>query len=235
MNSRPSSSSSTPTRAEQVFTLYAAIFIAFLVIAQVISGKHFLFRGSPLSCRDAIYPITLLVTNIVTEVYGLRQAKILVMSGLFVSILVAALTWIANNVPIATTSPVDAAAFAKVFGYLPSVVVSTLVAYLIAQLLNLYLFEWLRALTKRKQLWLRSNGATLCAQLVDTVLFLAVLGVIGPVLNGHLQSQPINQPPTGLSIGLARYTFKGLITLGGTPFVYAGVQLAHRWIGSQNH
>ena len=231
----PSLSNSTTTRAEQAFTLYAVIFIAALVITQVIAGKYFLFRGSPLSCRNIIYPTSFLVTNIVAEVYGLRQASILVMHGLIVNILVTVLAWIANNVPIAATSPVDAGSFGKVFGYLPGMLISSLVAYLTAQLLNLYLFEGLRELSKRKHLGLRSNGATLCAALLDTVLLVTALRMIGAAPDSHLQRQPTDQLPTGLTIFLSHYAFQGLITLGGTPFVYAGVHLTRRWVGLPTH
>ena len=229
----PSLSHSTPTRAEQAFTLYAVIFIAALVTTQVIAGKYFLFRGAPLSCRNIIYPTSLLVTNIVAEVYGPRQASILVMHGLIVSILVTVLAWIANNVPIAATSPVDASSFGKVFGCLPRMVISSLVAYLTAQRLNLYLFERLRALSKRKHLGLRSNGATLCAALLDTALLLTAWRVIGA--DSPLQQQPPAQLPTELAIFFNQYAFQGLITLGGTPFVYAGVHLTRRWVGLPTH
>ena len=231
----PSFSNSTTTRAEQAFTVYAVIFIASLVITQVIAGKYFLFRGAPLSCRNIIYPTSFLVTNIVAEVYGRRQASLLVMHGLIVSILVTVLAWIANNVPIAATSPVDAGSFGKVFGCLPGMVISSLVAYLTAQLLNLYLFERLRALSKRKYLWLRSNGATLCAALLDTALLVTAWSVIGAAPDSPLQRQPTEQLPTGLAIFLGQYAFQGLITLVGTPFVYAGVHLTRGWVGLPTH
>ena len=210
----------------------ASLFVTSLVITNLIAGKYFVINGLPLSCGVIVYPVTFLVTDIVSEVYGLHRARLLVMSGFVVSVSVTGLVWVAHRVPMAATSPVSAADFGQVFGLLPGIVFGSMVAYLTAQFMDVYLFEALRKLSGGRYLWLRNNGATLCSQLVDTVLVVTISLVLWPLYDGNAYTQPIGY---GLwrQIVVSQYLFKGLLALLDTPFVYAGVYLTRHWIGNK--
>jgi uncharacterized PurR-regulated membrane protein YhhQ (DUF165 family) len=63
------------TRAEQAFVVLGSVFIASLVITNLISGKYFVVLGMPLSCGVIIYPVNFLLTNILAEVYGIKRIR----------------------------------------------------------------------------------------------------------------------------------------------------------------
>ena len=222
----------TITRAERAFVVLASIFIASLVLTNIIAGRYFTFLGLPLSCSVLVYPITFLVTDIVSEVYGPGRARMLVLIGLVVSILVAALVWIANQLPADAASPVDQASFSQLFGLLPGIVLGSMAAYLTAQFVDVYVFEYLRKVANKKHLWLRNNGSTLCSQLVDTAMVVTISLVLWPLVDGNAQTYPISWQ-LWLKIVTGQYFFKGVLALLDTPFVYAGIYLTQRWIGLQ--
>ncbi len=221
-------------RAEQAFMVFVSVFITSWVVTNLIAGKYFFLLGWPLSCGVIIYPVIFLALNIVAEVYGIKRARMLIVSGAVVNVLIAGLIWIANIAPIAPISPVDATSFARAFGLLPGIVLGSLVAYLTAHLVDMYLFESLRKLSNKKYLWLRSNGAALCSQLVDTAMVVTIALVLWPMFDDNEQTQSINQQ-LWQKVVVSQYFFKGLLALLTTPLVYAGVHMTQKWIGSQHH
>jgi uncharacterized integral membrane protein (TIGR00697 family) len=156
------------------------------------------------------------------------------MSGCVVSSLLAGLVWIANIVPIDATSPVDATSFGQVFGLLPGILLGALATYLTAQLVDVYLFESLRKLSKKKHLWLRCHAASLGSQLVDTAMIVTISLVLWPMFNANTQSQPITHQ-LWTEIVVSQYLFKGLLTLLGIPLVYTGLYLTKKYIGLLPH
>ncbi|MHB9147622.1 MAG: queuosine precursor transporter [Candidatus Amoebophilus sp.] len=217
---------------ERVFMVLASIFIASLILTNIIAGKYFTFLGLPLSCSTLVYPFTFVVTDIVSEVYGIYRARLLVLAGFIVSIVVTMLVWIANQLPIAPTSPIDATTFSQLFGLFPGVVLGSMIGYLTAQFIDVQIFEYLRTITKNKHLWLRNNLSTLTSQLIDTVIVVTIAWVIWPMIDGSSVTQPIGwQVWTKIVVG--QYLFKGLLALLDTPIVYISTYLIEKWIGIQ--
>lgn len=218
--------------SEKIFMILASIFITSLMLTNVIAGKYFKFFGLPLSCSTLVYPFTFVVTDIVSEVYGLHRARLLVLAGFIVSIVVTMLVWIANQLPIAPTSPIDAAAFSQLFGLFPGVVLGSMIGYLTAQFIDVQIFEYLRIITKNKHLWVRNNFSTLASQLVDTIIVVTIAWVIWPIIDGNTATQPIGWQVWS-KIVMGQYLFKGLLALLDTPFVYVSTYLIEKWIGIQ--
>ncbi|XWN35079.1 MAG: queuosine precursor transporter [Roseivirga sp.] len=219
---------STDTRAEQAMAVLASILVAAWVMAHVVAGKWLLLGGLPFSCSTLIYPLTFLIVHIVAEVHGPRQASMLISHGAIVSLLVVLLLGMASGVPTAATSPVDTVVFDQVFGGAWGTTVSSLLAYWIAQLSNLYLFEQLRENWGPKRLGFRSSGAAWCAQLINTVLFEVASASMRSIIGNSMQ-----RPLLGLGMMDRQLIFSGLLVLLGTPLVYVGVHLAQQWIGLQ--
>lgn len=217
------------SKSEKSFMVLASIFITGVVLSNVIAGKFFTFLGLPLSCAVIIYPITFLITDIISEVYGSKRANMLVLSGFVVSILITLLVWIATKVPIARDSPVDEKSFRQLFGLLPLIMLSAMVAYLIAQFIDIYLFEFWRKLSHKRYLWLRNNASTLLSQLIDTVIGMTIALVIWPMIDDNAHTQPVSIQ-LWTQIVLGQYSFKAALALLDTPFVYVGVHLTKKWI-----
>ena len=169
--------------ADRLYLILAGIFVASLVSCNLIFQKFFQidiwlpFIGY-ISFKQSVgllpYPITFLVTDIISEIYGKKKADQVVVSGLIASIFMLLVIVISNNVQATSWSPVDDQTFDSVFGLSGAAVFASMMAYLFAQFIDVRLFHFWKKLTNGKHLWLRNNASTIFSQCVDTfsVLFL---------------------------------------------------------------
>lgn len=197
----------------------AGIFIASLVTGNLIFQKF--FQWSPfgiytfeISVGILPYPVTFLVTDLISELYGKKRADAVVWAGLVASIFVMFIVIIANAAQQTSWSPVDSATFSKVFGLFGPAVFASMVAYLTAQFIDIRIFHFWKRLTKGKHLWLRNNGSTIISQLVDTSAVLFLLCVTETIEWIRFTPLLING-----------FLFKMIIALFDTPFFYLGVYL----------
>jgi uncharacterized integral membrane protein (TIGR00697 family) len=218
-----------PSRAERAFTVLAGLFIGALVITNAIAGKFFVLFGQELSCGIIAYPVTFLVTDLISEVYGRRRANTVVGAGFVVSVFITGVVWIANHAPTYAQSPVDAESFNVVFGLLPGVVFGSMVAYLTSQFVDVQIFEFWRRLTGGKYMWLRNNGSTFFSQFVDTVLVVTIALVIWPEVDGNPATTPLGYE-TWEGIVFGQYLFKLGIAALDTPLFYVATHYLTNWI-----
>ena len=210
-------------KKEFVFIILAAFFIASLVLTNLIAGRFFNLRIDSLGIDWALssgiiaYPVTFLVTDVISEIYGEKKATSLVIAGFLVSVFTVCIILISNYLPISEVSPVDKVSYNNVFGLAPGIVFGSMIAYLTAQFIDLKLFEFWRKLTDGKHLWLRNNGSTILSQLIDTSLVVIIALVLYPKFTGV--SEPISWS-TAFQIITGQYIFKAVISLLDTPFVY---------------
>ncbi len=225
------------SRYERVYLLLAATFAVVLVLTNVIGIKLF---PSPLNPEWALttgiltYPLTFLVTDCVSEVYGKRRADFMVVVGFAMSILMLAITQLAMRVPPhAYWVPADAAfypseqgyqlAFESVFSLNGVLLFGSMSAYLLAQLTDNWLYHFWKNLTRGKHLWLRNNGSTIISQLVDTLVVNSILFYVG---FGWEFWQ-------GVAVMTTIYLHKVLLAALDTPLIYLGVYTIRRIIGDE--
>ena len=169
--------------SERLYLILAGIFIASLVSCNLIFQKFFQIEiWLPIignytfeqSVGLLPYPITFLVTDIISEIYGKKKADQVVVSGLIASIFMLIVVTAADYVSATSWSVIDDITFNKVFGLSGAAVFASMMAYLIAQMIDVRVFHFWKRLTKGKHLWLRNNASTIFSQCVDTfsVLFL---------------------------------------------------------------
>lgn len=108
----------------------------------------------------------------------------------------------------------------------------SMIAYLIAQLIDVHVFEYIRKLTNNKHLWMRNTFATLLGQLLDTVIVVTIAWVIYPLVSGNVAAQPISWQ-VWKEIVVGQYLFKVLLAVLDTPLVYASIYVVQRWMGLQ--
>ena len=170
-------------KIEYLYIILASVFIASLVSCNLIFQKFFQveiwipFIGEytfEQSVGLLPYPITFLVTDIISEIYGENKANQVVTSGLFASLFMLLVVTVSDLIPMAPWSPVDSTTFSKVFGLSGAAVLASMSAYLVAQYIDIRVFHFWKRITKGKHLWLRNNASTIFSQFVDTfsVLFL---------------------------------------------------------------
>lgn len=197
--------------------MLGGLFITALVVSNLIFQKFFYwdFFGIytfEISVGILPYPITFLITDIVSEVYGRKKANQMVTTGIFASFFSLLIVHISATVPSTTWSPVDDSLFTTVFGATAIAVFASMMAYLLAQYIDIQLFHFWKRLTKGKHLWLRNNFSTFLSQLVDTATVLLLLCSFNKIewsLFGGLL--------------LSGFLYKVLVAITDTPFLYAAV------------
>lgn len=221
----------TPNTYERIFIILSGFFIASLVLTNLIAGRFFTINIPALNVDWHLtsgviaYPITFLVTDIISEIYGEKRAKLLVFTGFIISVFTVIIIITSISLPIWERSPVSEESYNNVFGLAPGIVFGSMIAYLSAQFIDVKLFEFWRKLTKGKHLWLRNNGSTIISQLVDSVLVVIIALIIYPTITGV--SEPLTWKEAYVII-VGQYIFKALLALFDTPFIYLSVYLINK-------
>ena len=171
-------------KANSLYIILSGIFIASLVSSNLIFQKFFQldiwipFIGKytfEQSVGLLPYPVTFLVTDIISEIYGKEKANQVVTSGLIASLFMVLVVLISDTVVATSWSPVEGEVFHKVFGLSAAAVFASMIAYLFAQYVDIRIFHFWKKLTKGKHLWLRNNASTIFSQFIDTFLVLFLL------------------------------------------------------------
>ncbi|WP_298287216.1 queuosine precursor transporter [uncultured Lutibacter sp.] len=206
----------------EAFTIYlilGSMFIAALVASNLIFQKFFYWNPFgwfrfELSVGILPYPITFLITDIISEIYGKKKANQIVIAGIFASLFSMSIILIANYTPAIENSPINNETFTKVFGLSPIAVLASMLSYLFAQFIDIRIFHFWKRKTKGKHLWLRNNFSTFSSQFIDTFTVVSLLCIFKVL--------PWSLFPTLLISG---FLFKIIIALLDTPILYLIVYL----------
>ncbi|WP_431472557.1 queuosine precursor transporter [Nonlabens sp. SCSIO 43208] len=209
-------------RANRIYLVLAALFICSLVVSNLIFQKFFYWNpfgwfNFELSVGLLPYPVTFLVTDLVSEIYGKRKANELVLAGIFASIFSLIIIFFADAAPAVKDSPIQDVVFTKVFGATTIAVIASMTAYLCAQFVDIQLYHFWKRLTKGRMLWLRNNLSTVFSQFVDTLAVLLLLC-----------STEIISWDNFIPFLISGVLFKMLVALFDTPLLYLGVGIFQR-------
>jgi uncharacterized integral membrane protein (TIGR00697 family) len=154
--------------SDKLFVCLAAVFVSCLLLGDVIGGKTVGTPLGPISVGIIPFPVTFLLTDVVNDFYGRRGARFLTLVGFAMALLayvvLALSTWLSPHESTYFTQ----AEFAKIFGGSAQLFIASMIAYLLGQFLDISVFQFWKALTQSKHLWLRATGSTLLSQIVDT-------------------------------------------------------------------
>ncbi|MEC3966800.1 queuosine precursor transporter [Flagellimonas halotolerans] len=214
--------------AFSIYLYLGALFITSLVVSNLIFQKFFSWNpfgdvtvfGAPLfelSVGILPYPITFLITDLVSEIYGQKKANQVVTAGIFASIFSMGIILLANYSSAIPTSPVDDATFTAVFGLSPLGVLASMLAYLGAQYIDITIYHFWKRITNGRMLWLRNNFSTFSSQFIDTFTVVGLLCIFGVL-------------PWDKFYGLliSGVIFKMMIALLDTPLLYFFVYLMRK-------
>ena len=215
--------------AEKTYLILAALFMAALVTGNLIFQKFFTWNPFgwfefQLSVGIIPYPVTFLVTDIISEIYGKKRANRVVTAGLFASAFMLLIIIVSTQAEATDWSPVSNGQFKQVFGFTFIAVGASLAAYLFAQFLDVQIFHYWKRVTKGKHLWLRNNASTFTSQFVDTLTVLLLLCSFGVIEWQYFTMLLING-----------YLFKVIIAALDTPFIYITVWWMRRYFGLKGH
>ena len=223
------------TRPQKVYVVCAAIFVTALVVAEATAGKFFeafrlpfaftllgvTFDRVVMTAGVLAFPVTFIVTDVMNEYFGKRGIRFVTLLGMAMVVFEYGLLQLTLAVPAAASSPVPDEAYGLVFGTTGRVIVGSLTAYLIGQLVDISLFHWLRGLTGGRHLWLRATGSTFGSQFFDTFIVLIV------AFAGRISLAEI------VAITLFNYGYKLVIATVITPLVYVGHWVIDRYLGPE--
>jgi len=155
------------------YPILVAVLCSVLIIANIGATKLIAFGPIIVDGGAFLFPLTYIVGDILTEVYGWRAARRAVLTGFAMSILAAATFWLVQVSPGAEAYE-NQAAFEAVLGFVPRIVLASVCAFLVGQLLNSYVLVWIKARTKERYLWARLMGSTAVGELADTLVFCTI-------------------------------------------------------------
>jgi hypothetical protein len=210
--------------ANRIYLYLAAMFITSLVVSNLIFQKFFYWypfnleifgvRLFELSVGLLPYPITFLITDLISEIYGKKKANQVVTAGIFASFFSLLIVYISTAVPATSWSGVDDPMFNDVFGNTILAVFASMMAYLFAQYVDIHVYHFWKKLTEGRHLWLRNNFSTFTSQIIDTSTVLLLLC-----------SFDIISWDKFIGLLISGVLFKMLIALFDTPLLYFGVYL----------
>ncbi|WCL48129.1 queuosine precursor transporter [Leptospira sp. GIMC2001] len=165
----------TLTKPFKLFLILNSIFLTFLLMAEVIGAKLFTFAGFTMTLGVIPFPVTFIITDLLNEYYGRRGVRLTTLLGMAMVVLAYFLILIGIVIPAMPDSPVTDEAFEQVFFNSSLVIIGSITAYLIGQLIDIQIFHYIRMKTKGKHVWLRATGSTIISQLIDSfvVIFIA--------------------------------------------------------------
>lgn len=237
-------------RATILFAALAAFFCANAVLAEFIGVKIFALEGTlgiaPLqwnlfgqggtldfTAGTVVWPIVFIMTDTVNEYFGKRGVRMVswLAAGLvaygflfaYIAIRLAPASWWVGAAQDQGV-PDYQAAYAAVFGQGMWIMVGSLVAFLVGQLIDIHVFHQIRRRTGERHAWLRATGSTAVSQLVDSFVVLYIAFVIGP------QHWPTSQ---FLAVGTLNYAYKMLAAIALIPLLYLARAGIHRYLGRE--
>ena len=235
-------------RRQVLLVALCSLFVGFFVTAEMLGAKLFELRlgfgprhlglgeGEVFVATAGIlaFPLTFVLTDIINEYFGRRIVRLFTWLGIGVNVLAQIVVRLAIHTPAVSFTPgVEAAevqaAFELALGQTWAIVVGSLSAFAIAQLLDVRIFAWLRRLTGGRLLWLRAQGSTVASQLVDSfvVIFLAFVWL--PALTG---GEPWSARAAA-GVAATNYVYKFAIAVGITPLLYAVHWAVDHYLGRE--
>ncbi|WP_395727990.1 queuosine precursor transporter [Nakamurella sp.] len=197
------------------YDLIVVLFCGLLLISNIGATKLIQFGPIITDGGAILFPMTYILGDVLSEVYGFKRAKRAILMGFGLSVL-ASLTFYLVQIAPAADAYENQAAFEAVLGFVPRIVLASILGYLAGQLLNAYVLVKIKERTQERKLWLRLIGSTVVGELADTLVFCTV-AFYGVITGGEFVSYVI----TG-------YVYKVLIEVVFLPITYPVIALVKR-------
>jgi len=173
------------------FVFVVAIFITCLIAANVAAVKLVEIFGLVLPAGTIIFPISYIFGDILTEVYGYRQARRVIWLGFFCNFIFVVTIWVGQVLPPASFWD-GQKAYERILGYTPRLLAASFLAYLVGEFANSFVLAKMKIITKGRWLWTRTIGSTLVGEGLDSLVFMT-LAFVGTIPAGVLLSAILTQ------------------------------------------
>lgn len=153
--------------------LITAFFVSVLLISNIVSTKVVEFGFFTFDGGTLLFPISYIFGDVLTEVYGFKEARKVIWIGFFCAAVMSLIVWIIGALP-AASEWTNQAAYNAILGTTPRIVLASLIAYFAGSFSNSIILSRLKIITNGKFLWIRTIGSTVVGEGVDSLLFIAV-------------------------------------------------------------
>lgn len=206
-----------------VFLVLAGFFVSNAIVAEIIGGKLVNFFGLfTQSIGIILWPVVFLLTDLINEHFGKDGVRKLTFITVGLIIYIYIILTIAMKIPAVNFSPVNDDVFNTVFGQSQWIIIGSITAFIISQLVDVYTFWLIRKATGKYLIWLRATGSTIISQLVDTF----VVQFIAFVIPGYWSLSDFIENAT------YGYVFKLIVAVALIPLIYLGHFLIEKWVPS---
>ena len=197
-------------RVSPWFVVVTAVFVTCLLVANIIAVKLINLFGLVVPAAVIIFPLSYVFGDILTEVYGYRQARKVIWLGFACNLIAVVAIWIGQIVPAASFWE-GQQAYETILGYAPRLLAASFIAYLVGEFANSFVLAKMKIMTRGRWLWTRTIGSTLVGQGLDSVIFIS-LAFVGTVPSSVLPEMIATQ-------ALVKTAYEVI----ATPFTYAVV------------
>ncbi|WP_396174669.1 queuosine precursor transporter [Flavobacterium sp.] len=207
-------------RKDTVYVVLAGIFITNAIVAELIGGKLITIFGVPMSIGILPWPIVFITTDLINEYFGEKGVKKL---SLITAALIAytfIILFFAIKIPSSGISSISTEQFEAVFGQSQLIIIGSIVAFLVSQLIDVTIFHFVKKRTGKKMIWLRSTGSTVISQLFDSFIVLGIAFYVPGIMNSE----------TYIISGFTGYSVKLVIAVLMTPLIYLGHYLIEQYL-----
>ena len=237
----------------KLFIVLAGFFIANALIAELVGTKLFSlektmglepvslhFFGESfsfnLTAGVLLWPVVFIMTDIINEYYGPKGVRFL--SFLTIALIIFAFVMFSGAIALYPADfwalnyyqgvPDSNAAFSGIFGQSQAIIIASLIAFLLGQLLDVFVFHKIKQATGEKQVWLRATGSTLVSQFVDSFVVLFIAFYVAPRIAGNIAPWSFSLV---MAICIGNYLYKFIVALVLTPVIYLAHYLIDRYLG----
>jgi len=197
------------------FDILLGIFVAIILISNIASTKILVLWKFTFDGGTILFPLSYIFGDVLTEVYGYKRSRRVIWTGFFSAGLMSLVLWIVQVLPPASDWP-NQAAYEALIGFVPRIVLGSLVAYFAGEFSNSYILSRMKVKMKGRYLWMRTIGSTLVGEGIDTFIF-CVVAFYGRIPDSLL-----------FSIVVSNYIFKCGIEIVFTPVTYVFVSFLKR-------
>ena len=246
-------SSIIKNKATRLFLVLGGFFIANALIAELMGSKLFSLEATlglnpanlkffgesfsfNLTAGVVLWPVVFIMTDIINEYYGPKGVRFL--SYFTIVIIGYAFLMFLLGIELAPASfwqkdyyrgvPDSNLAFAGIFGQSQAIIIASLIAFLVAQLLDVYVFHKIKKATGEGKVWLRATGSTLVSQFIDSFVVLFIAFYVAPRIVGNIEPWSFTLV---MAICIGNYLYKFAVAVIMTPVIYGVHALIDRYLG----
>lgn len=240
------------TKESRLFIILGSFLIANAILAEFIGVKIFTVEGSlgiqkfnidmfgvpdlsfNMSAGVITWPLIFIMTDIINEYFGVKQVRFLsILAAILISYaflvvgfamdLVPSDFWINQTINKESINMNNA--FSAIFGQGMWIIVGSIVAFLIGQMVDVVIFHRIKKMTGERLLWLRATGSTLASQFIDSFVVIFIAFYINPQYNWSWQMVA--------AIGIVNYSYKFIVAILMTPLLYVVHNIIDRFLGKE--